>query len=97
MPQFQKGNTAGRGRPRGSRNRVSSLPTTLTARALEKLTEAVEAGESWACQEVLKRVYPALKPITPHNSLDGELLSEKIKEIREFESRLLVLEQANEH
>ncbi len=97
MPQFQKGNTAGRGRPVGSKNVRASLPSSLCKRALEKLTEAVEAGESWACQEVLKRVYPALKPITPHNSLDGELLSERVKEIREFENRLVVLEQANEH
>ncbi len=97
MARFEKGNKQGRGRPLGSRNRVASLPTTLTKKALEKLTEAVEAGESWACQEVLKRVYPALKPITPHNSLDGELLTERVKEIREFENRLVVLEQASEH
>ncbi len=92
MPQFQKGNTAGRGRPRGSRNVRATVPASLTKRALEKLTEAVEAGESWACQEVLKRVYPCLKPITPENSLDGGLMQLKIKELESFEQRLILLE-----
>ncbi len=97
MPQFQKGNTAGRGRPRGSKNKVLSLPNNLTALAIKNLTEAAEAGESWATIEILRRVVPCFKPITATGSLDGDLLSEKIKEIREFENRLVVLEQANEH
>ncbi len=92
MARFEKGNTQGRGRPKGSRNVRQGIPSTLTKRAVEKLTEAVEAGESWACQEVLKRVYPCLKPITPENSLDGGLIQLKIKELKDFEQRLVLLE-----
>jgi hypothetical protein len=41
---------------------------------------------------VLKRISPALKPITPEDSLDGHMLALKIKEVSEFEERLLNLE-----
>jgi hypothetical protein len=35
---------------------------------------------------------PALKPITPEDSLDGDMLALKMKEISEFEQRLVALE-----
>jgi hypothetical protein len=41
---------------------------------------------------VLKRISPTLKPITPEESLDGDMLALKIKEVSEFEERLSNLE-----
>jgi hypothetical protein len=64
----------------------------LAQKTIEKLTEAVRSGESWAIQAVLDRVAPKLKAITPENSLDGEYLQLKALEIRELEQRLLALE-----
>ena len=85
MTQFKKGNNAGRGRPKGSKNKkiINKLPGSLVALAIEKLTQAVEAGEPWACQEVLKRSYAELKPITPDDSLDAEVISMKISSIND--------------
>ena len=91
MPQFQKGNTAGRGRPVGSKNK-NRLPSNLTALAIKNLTEAAEAGESWATIEIMKRVVPCLRNVTPENSLDGGLIELKIKELESFEQRLILLE-----
>jgi hypothetical protein len=59
------------GRPKGSRNKLGQFSQELAEQALEQLTLAVNQGESWAIQEVLKRISPTLKPITPEESLDG--------------------------
>jgi hypothetical protein len=83
---------ANNGRPKGSRNKRGQFSQELAEQALEQLTLAVNQGESWAIQEVLKRTSPILKPITPEESLDGDMLVLKIKEISEFEERLLNLE-----
>lgn len=88
---FEKGNTLGKGRPKGSRNKRSLLSDEITSEALTKLKEAVIAGEAWAVQEVLKRTHPMLK-VTPESSLDTELLSERIKELVAFEERIAALE-----
>ncbi len=83
---------ANNGRPKGSRNKRGQFSQKLAEQALEQLTVAVNQGESWAIQEVFKRTHPTLKPITPVDSLDGDMLALKIKEISEFEERLLNLE-----
>jgi hypothetical protein len=80
------------GRPKGSKNKRGQFSKELTEQALEQLTVAVNQCESWAIQEVLKRTHPALKPITPEDSLDGDMLALKMKEISEFEQRLNALE-----
>jgi hypothetical protein len=80
------------GRPKGSKNIRGQISKELTNKALKKLDEAVEIGEAWAVQEVLKRVSPALKPITPIDSLDGDMLALKIREAVDFEERLNALE-----
>jgi hypothetical protein len=83
---------ANNGRPKGSRNKRGQFSKELTEQALEQLTLAVNKGESWAIQEVFKRTHPTLKPITPEDSLDGVMLALKIKEVSDFEERLLNLE-----
>tara|TARA_R110002074_G_scaffold300936_1_gene472323 strand:+ start:452 stop:742 length:291 start_codon:yes stop_codon:yes gene_type:complete len=83
------------GRPKGSRNKRGQFSKELTTQALEQLTLAVNNGEAWAVQEVFKRTHPTLKPITPTDSLDGEMLMLKMKEIEEFEQRLIALEIKN--
>lgn len=91
---FQKGNKLG-GRPKGSKNKRSQLPDTLTKSALEQLEIAVDAGESYAITLVLDRVMPKLKPITPEDSLDGEMLKAKIAEFNELNERITALEIAD--
>jgi hypothetical protein len=86
---------ANNGRPKGSRNKRGQFSNELTTQALEQLTLAVSNGEAWAVQEVFKRTHPTLKPITPIDSLDGEMLMLKVKEIEEFEQRLIALEIKN--
>jgi hypothetical protein len=86
---------ANNGRPKGSRNKRGQFSKELTTQALEQLTLAVSNGEAWAVQEVFKRTHPTLKPITPTDSLDGEMLMLKMKEIEEFEQRLIALEIKN--
>jgi hypothetical protein len=86
---------ANNGRPKGSRNKRGQFSQELAEQALEQLTLAVNQGESWAIQEVLKRISPTLKPITPEESLDGDMLMMKIKEIQELEQRLIALEAHN--
>jgi hypothetical protein len=80
------------GRPKGSRNKRGQFSQELAEQALEQLTLAVNQGESWAIQEVFKRTHPTLKPVTPVDSLDGDMLALKIKEISELEQRLIALE-----
>ena len=80
------------GRPKGSKNKRGQFSKELTEQALEQLSVAVNQCESWAIQEVLKRTHPALKPITAEDSLDGDMLALKMKEISEFEQRLNALE-----
>ena len=85
--------TGGRGRPTGSKSKRLKLSDALTGEALKQLEAAVFNGESWAIESVLKRVSPTLKPITLDNSLDGEYLKLKMKEISEFDQRITELEQ----
>ena len=86
----ESGNPAGR--PKGSKNKRSLINEALQETAFAKLSDAVNAGEAWAIQAVLDRTTPKLKQITPDNSLDGEYLAAKIKEVAEFEERLTTLE-----
>jgi hypothetical protein len=86
---------ANNGRPKGSKNKRGQFSKELTEKALEQLTLAVNQCESWAIQEVLKRTHPSLKPITPEDSLDGDMLMLKMKEIQELEQRLIALEAHN--
>lgn len=81
-----------KGRPKGSKNKRSLINESLQKEAMAKLSDAVSSGEAWAIQAVLDRTMPKLKQITPDNSLDGEYLAAKIKEVAEFEARLAALE-----
>ena len=99
MPKFTSTNQpTGNGRPRGSKNKRSQFSDVMTQTALEKLNEALTNGEQWAVETILKRTHAPLKAVTPENSLDGEYLKLKMKEISELEERLKLLEaKANEH
>jgi len=94
MGQFTSENQPqNRGRKVGSKNKRSVVTDELHNNALKKLEQAVELGEPWAIEAVLKRCMPTLKPITPVGSLDGEMLEFKIKELSDFEERLEQLEE----
>lgn len=88
-----------RGRPKGSLNKRSQIPDELHKEALEKLSIAVNSGESWAIQSVLDRTMPKIKPVSTGAEkllieAQIELTVLKAKEISEFEQRLIELEQA---
>jgi hypothetical protein len=92
MSKFEKGNALSNGRPIGSKNKRGKITDTIADEALRQLELAVFAGETWAINEVLKRLTPTLKAVTPEDSLDGKYLALKMKEISEFEERLTALE-----
>jgi D-serine dehydratase len=98
MSKFSKDNQpANRGRPKGAKNKRGQFSEKLSNEAIQKLEQAVAQGEQWAIIEVLKRVAPPLKAVTPDDSLDGRMLEAKIFEITELEERLAELERlANE-
>ena len=80
------------GRPIGSKNKRSQFTDVMAGSALEQLEIALNEGEQWAIETVLKRTHAPLKAVTPDNSLDGEFLKLKMKEISEFEQRIIALE-----
>jgi hypothetical protein len=80
------------GRPSGSKNKRSQFTGTMTNKALEQLEIALNDGQQWAIETVLKRTHAPLKAITPEHSLDAEFLKLKMKEISEFEERIQALE-----
>ena len=80
------------GRPVGSKNKRSQFSDVMTNKALEQLEIALNDGEQWAVETVLKRTHAPLKAITPEHSLDAEYLKLKMKEISEFEDRISALE-----
>ena len=80
------------GRPVGSKNKRSQFSEIMTSKALELLEIALNEGQQWAVETVLKRTHAPLKAITPAHSLDGEFLKLKIKEISEFDERIQKLE-----
>ncbi len=80
------------GRPVGSKNKRSQFTDTMTSKALEQLDIALNEGQQWAVETVLKRTHAPLKAITPENSLDADFLKLKMKEIAEFEERIQALE-----
>lgn len=93
MARFTQDNQpSGRGRKLGGKNKRSQFSNELTATALAQLEIAVEQGEQWAVETILKRTHAPLKAITPVNSLDGEFLTLKMRELNEFEARLVALE-----
>ena len=93
MARFTQDNQpSGRGRKLGGKNKRSQFSNELTATALVQLKIAVEQGQQWAVETILKRTHAPLKAITPLDSLDGEFLTLKMKEISEFEARLQALE-----
>jgi hypothetical protein len=93
MARFTPDNQpSGRGRKLGGKNKRSQFSNELTATALVQLKIAVEQGQQWAVETILKRTHAPLKAITPLDSLDGQFLTLKMKEISEFESRLQALE-----
>lgn len=94
MAEFKAGNQRGRGRPKGSKNVKQAITPEMQSKAKAVLLSALEAGEQWAAIEVLKRIAPPLKAITPENSIDHQLIDVRIKEAYEFEQRLRALEDA---
>jgi hypothetical protein len=80
------------GRPIGSKNKRSQFSEVMTSKALEQLETALNQGEQWAIEAVLKRTHAPLKAITSENSLDAEFLKLKMKEISEFDERIQALE-----
>ena len=83
--RFESGNSANpNGRPRGSLNKATKLREELLGpilpEAVERLHEAVKAGEKWAIEMTISYSLPKPKPI------DTE-------EMAEFEERLEQLEQ----
>ena len=93
MARFTPDNQpSGRGRKVGSKNKRSQFSNELTATALAQLEIAVEQGEQWAVETILKRTHAPLKAVTPVDSLDGEYLALKMKELNDFEARLIALE-----
>ena len=86
---------ASKGRPKGSKNVRGKISKEMSDKALQKLDEALNIGEAWAIQEVVKRTHPTLKPITPVDSIDGDYIKAKMFELQEMEQRLLALENQN--
>jgi|TARA_R110000744_G_scaffold80267_1_gene157539 hypothetical protein len=81
------------GRPVGSKNKRSQFTDTMTSKALEQLEIALNEGQKWAVEAILKRTHAPLKAITPEHSLDADFIKLKIKEIAEFDERIQALEQ----
>jgi hypothetical protein len=82
--QFQPGNSANpAGRPQGSKNKTTKqrdeLLGPILPEAVEKLHEAVKAGEKWAIEMTISYSLPKPKPVDP-------------EELAEFEQRLIELE-----
>ena len=93
MTQFSKDHQPAKaGRKVGSKNKRSQFSDRMTADAIKKLDEALEQSEQWAIECVLKRTHPALRPVTPTESLDGDYLRAKIFEISELQARIEALE-----
>ena len=93
MPKFTAENQPdNKGRKKGSRNRKSMIDDLTQQAAKERLGAAVSAGEQWAILAVLDRTMPKLRPVTVSDSLDGEMLRLKIKEISDIEQRVKALE-----
>jgi hypothetical protein len=62
-----------------------------SAAAIKALELAAMQGEQWAILAIADRVSPKLKAITPPDSLDGELLRAKIKEMAELAAEVAEL------
>ena len=93
MAKFTSDNQpANRGRKRGSKNIKQAITPEMESKAQAVLLQALDDGEQWACEAVLKRTAAPLKAITAPNSLDGQHLELKIKEITELEQRIAELE-----
>jgi len=89
----QDNQPSNKGRPKGSLNKRSQFSNELTSKALLELEVALNNGEQWAVETILKRTHAPLKAITPEHSLDAEFLKLKMKEISEFEQRIAALEK----
>lgn len=97
MAQFSSENQPKqrRGKSRDKLRRLIDESTQEEAK--RQLSDAVKAGEQWAVMAIIDRIAPKLKPVTDRDSLDGQYLELKMKEISEFEQRLADLEAlANE-
>lgn len=91
---FKKGESGNpTGRPKGSKNLKRLVDESTEKEAKRQLQDAVKNGEQWAVMAVLDRIQPKLKAITPDDSLDGEYLAAKVKELTEIEERIKALEE----
>lgn len=82
-------------RTKGALGKRSILPKSLTADALVHLTRMVSDGDQKAVLFVMEREYPALKAITPADSIDADYIRAKIFELTELEKRIAALEENN--
>lgn len=94
MAKFTSDNQpANRGRKRGSKNIKQAITPEMEGKAKDVLLQALEAGEQWACEAVLKRTAAPLKAVTPIGSLDAELLEARIHEMTELAKKVEELEE----
>ena len=54
MTQFKAGNSISQGRPKGAKNKRSQFSDAMTAKALAQLENALNDGEQWAVETILK-------------------------------------------
>nr|VUD34309.1 Uncharacterised protein [Raoultella sp. NCTC 9187] len=83
------------GRPKGSRNRYSTIPRSLVDEALARLAVAVGNNEQWAIQETLKRV-PVAMPEPMIGGMQEAIMNARINDLVDFDIRLAALESKHD-
>lgn len=94
MAQFSSENQPKQRRGKGKDKLKRLIDENTQEEAKRQLSNAVEAGEQWAVMAIIDRIAPKLKPVTDRDSLDGQYLELKMKQISEFEERILALEES---
>ena len=79
-------------RTKGAVGKRTIMPKSLTAEALVHLTRMVGEGDQKAVLFVMEREFPALKAVTPTDSIDADYIRAKIFELTELEKRITALE-----
>ena len=66
-------------RPGAGKKRVLPFDDETRTIAMDKLSEAVKAGEQWAVLHVSSRVHPAPRPVTEPGSIDYQKMRAEIE------------------